>query len=83
MERINFVVNMDLPPDTATFLHRIGRAGRYGTYGLAVTLAAPDEQDRLRAMDHELGTCMTWVAGANPVPPDRRGGAWRARPTNR
>ncbi|XP_071451113.1 uncharacterized protein [Hetaerina americana] len=38
--RVDLVVSLDLPNNGATYLHRIGRAGRFGSYGLAVTLAA-------------------------------------------
>lgn len=30
VERVNFVVNLDLPRDPATYLHRVGRTGRFG-----------------------------------------------------
>lgn len=30
---INLVINLDLPWDAATYLHRMGRAGRYGSHG--------------------------------------------------
>jgi superfamily II DNA/RNA helicase len=30
LEHVNLVINMDLPPQDATFLHRVGRSGRYG-----------------------------------------------------
>ncbi|KAF9904007.1 DEAD (Asp-Glu-Ala-Asp) box polypeptide 20 [Linnemannia zychae] len=38
IDRVNLVVNMDLPRDPETYLHRIGRTGRYGTTGLAVSI---------------------------------------------
>ena len=50
---VNFVVNFDVPitvkegkkdPDYANFMHRVGRTGRFGTDGVAVTLMA-DETD--------------------------------------
>lgn len=43
VDRVNFVVNLDLPRDPATYLHRVGRSGRFGGRGLAVTLLSPDE----------------------------------------
>lgn len=43
VERINIVINYDMPPDSDQFLHRIGRAGRFGTKGLAITFCATDE----------------------------------------
>ena len=64
VERINLVVNMDLPSDTATYQHRIGRAGRFGTMGLAVTLAVPDELPWLQALDASVNAGrLLWVDG--------------------
>lgn len=34
---VNLVINLDLPYDLTTYLHRIGRAGRFGTHGIAVS----------------------------------------------
>ena len=31
IERVNIVINYDMPADTATYLHRVARAGRFGT----------------------------------------------------
>lgn len=44
LEGVTLVVNADLPGDAATLMHRVGRAGRFGTRGLAVTLLADDEE---------------------------------------
>jgi superfamily II DNA/RNA helicase len=42
---------MDLPTDTETYLHRIGRAGRYGGEGIAVSLVTEkDEASRFEDM---------------------------------
>merc|ERR1712242_75818 len=43
-ERVNIVFNYDMPEDTDTYLHRVARAGRFGTKGLAVTFVS-DEGD--------------------------------------
>ncbi|CAF4325868.1 unnamed protein product [Rotaria sp. Silwood2] len=37
IERVNIVFNYDMPEDTDTYLHRVVRAGRFGTKGLAIT----------------------------------------------
>ena len=42
IERVNVVINYDCPADSDTYLHRIARAGRFGTKGLAVTFLASD-----------------------------------------
>jgi len=44
IERVNIVFNYDMPEDTDTYLHRVARAGRFGTKGLAVTFVS-DEND--------------------------------------
>ena len=43
IERVNIVINYDMPDDGDTYLHRVGRAGRFGTKGLAVTFSSSDE----------------------------------------
>jgi len=43
IERVNIVINYDMSEDGDTYLHRVGRAGRFGTKGLAVTFVATDE----------------------------------------
>ncbi|CAF2869241.1 unnamed protein product [Rotaria sp. Silwood2] len=44
IERVNIVFNYDMPEDSDTYLHRVARAGRFGTKGLAITYVA-DESD--------------------------------------
>merc|ERR1719178_203349 len=43
IERVNIVINYDMPDDSDCYLHRVGRAGRFGTKGLALTFCASDE----------------------------------------
>uniref|UniRef100_H2UBI6 RNA helicase n=2 Tax=Takifugu rubripes TaxID=31033 RepID=H2UBI6_TAKRU len=44
IERVNIVFNYDMPEDSDTYLHRVARAGRFGTKGLAITFVS-DEKD--------------------------------------
>ena len=37
IERINIVINYDMPESSDSYLHRVGRAGRFGTKGLTVS----------------------------------------------
>ncbi|KAM8977183.1 putative ATP-dependent RNA helicase DDX20 [Pelodytes ibericus] len=46
-EKVNLVINLDVPHDWETYMHRIGRAGRYGTYGLSVTYCCRGEEENL------------------------------------
>ncbi len=55
LDRVNLVVNLDLPGDAATYAHRVGRAGRFGTRGVAVTLVAPAELEALQGYLREAG----------------------------
>ncbi|EZG79806.1 DEAD-box ATP-dependent RNA helicase [Gregarina niphandrodes] len=43
IERVNIVINYDMPESTDAYLHRVGRAGRFGTKGLAITFVASEE----------------------------------------
>ncbi|KAL5728856.1 RNA helicase [Ranunculus cassubicifolius] len=40
IERVNIVINYDMPDSADTYLHRVGRAGRFGTKGLAITFCS-------------------------------------------
>uniref|UniRef100_A0A182NH01 RNA helicase n=1 Tax=Anopheles dirus TaxID=7168 RepID=A0A182NH01_9DIPT len=56
VENVNLVVNADVPKDNATYLHRIGRAGRFGTKGIAVTLVSGvKDMERFRRILHDIG----------------------------
>jgi ATP-dependent RNA helicase UAP56/SUB2 len=48
VERVNIVVNYDMPPETDTYLHRVGRAGRFGTKGLAITFVATEDDQKMQ-----------------------------------
>ncbi|KAL2462717.1 DEAD-box ATP-dependent RNA helicase 56 [Forsythia ovata] len=40
MERVNIVINYDMPDSADTYLHRVGRAGRFGTKGVGITFVS-------------------------------------------
>merc|ERR1712167_413435 len=43
IERVNIVINYDMPGDSDSYLHRVGRAGRFGTKGLAISFCSGEE----------------------------------------
>merc|ERR1712225_222092 len=47
IERVNIVVNYDMPDSSDSYLHRVGRAGRFGTKGLAITFASSDDDAKI------------------------------------
>jgi ATP-dependent RNA helicase UAP56/SUB2 len=52
IERINLAINYDLPADADSYLHRVGRAGRFGTKGLAISFVSSDQdQEVLKAIE--------------------------------
>jgi ATP-dependent RNA helicase UAP56/SUB2 len=44
IEKINIVINYDMPSEPDQYLHRVGRAGRFGTKGLTISFIS-SEQD--------------------------------------
>ena len=51
VERISHVVNYDIPYDTESYVHRIGRTGRAGRKGEAILFVAPRERGMLGAIE--------------------------------
>ena len=52
---VNLVVNLDVPLSDATYMHRVGRTGRFGTSGLAVSVVTASELLRLQALVSRMG----------------------------
>lgn len=63
IQSVNVVINFDFPKNSETYLHRIGRSGRFGHLGLAVNLITSDDKQNLRRIEKELGTEI------KPIPP--------------
>lgn len=52
IERINVAINYDLPADADSYLHRVGRAGRFGTKGLSISFVSSEQdQEVLKAIE--------------------------------
>jgi len=54
------VINYELPRDPEVYLHRIGRSGRAGNKGLALSLCADTELDRVKAIEDYLSISAAW-----------------------
>lgn len=51
VEGVTHVFNYDIPLDTESYIHRIGRTGRAGEKGVAITLVAPKDRQLLEAIE--------------------------------
>lgn len=56
IQSVNVVINFDFPKNSETYLHRIGRSGRFGHLGLSVNLITYEDRHSLRRVEQELGT---------------------------
>ncbi len=54
IEGLTHVVNYELPFDGPTYVHRIGRTGRAGSSGMALTLVRPEERRRLQYLQNAI-----------------------------
>mmetsp|Transcript_16719 Transcript_16719/g.17479 ORF Transcript_16719/g.17479 Transcript_16719/m.17479 type:complete len:416 (+) Transcript_16719:116-1363(+) len=63
IQSVNVVINFDFPKTAETYLHRIGRSGRFGHLGLAINLITYDDRYNLFRVEQELGTEI------RPIPP--------------
>jgi ATP-dependent RNA helicase RhlE len=94
IDQLPMVINFELPMVAEDYVHRIGRTGRAGAEGLAISLVCHDEESRLRDIRRLLKQeiAIEAVAGFEPTRPLRldgapsKGGASRAqapRPAHR
>lgn len=47
IERVNIVINFDMAENSDTYLHRVGRAGRFGTKGMTITFVTTEEDKKV------------------------------------
>ncbi|ETW21575.1 cold-shock protein, partial [Mycobacterium gastri 'Wayne'] len=59
VERISHVLNYDIPHDTESYVHRIGRTGRAGRSGAALLFVSPRERHLLKAIEKATRQTMT------------------------
>mmetsp|Transcript_59395 Transcript_59395/g.173769 ORF Transcript_59395/g.173769 Transcript_59395/m.173769 type:complete len:457 (+) Transcript_59395:169-1539(+) len=63
IESVNVVINFDFPKNSETYLHRIGRSGRFGHLGLGINFVTYEDRFNLYRIEKELGTEI------QPIPP--------------
>jgi ATP-independent RNA helicase DbpA len=60
IEQLEAVINVDVTPDAEVHVHRIGRTGRAGHDGLALSLASLDEMGRVGRIELAQGVAFEW-----------------------
>ncbi len=56
IQAVNVVINFDFPKTAETYLHRIGRSGRFGHLGLAINLITHSDRYNLYDIEKQLNT---------------------------
>jgi superfamily II DNA/RNA helicase len=71
---ITHVINYDLPKNAEDYVHRIGRTGRAGASGIAISFASGKEVDYLRSIERFIGQSIPQqvIPGLEPARPLRR-----------
>ncbi|XP_036817663.1 probable ATP-dependent RNA helicase ddx6 [Oncorhynchus mykiss] len=64
IQAVNVVINFDFPKLGETYLHRIGRSGRFGHLGLAINLITYDDRFNLKGIEEQLGTEIRPIPGS-------------------
>ncbi|MGF1682923.1 DEAD/DEAH box helicase [Photobacterium minamisatsumaniensis] len=70
IEQLEYVVNFDMPFKAEDYVHRVGRTGRAGLTGNAISLVSIDEEWALKAVEELLDTRLPqqWLEGYEPDP---------------
>jgi len=63
IQAVNVVINFDFPRSSETYLHRVGRSGRFGHRGIAISMITNEDRFNLYRIEQELGTQIA------PIPP--------------
>jgi superfamily II DNA/RNA helicase len=56
IQGLDYVVNLDLPFFTEDYVHRVGRTGRAGKKGVAISLVTPAEEHKISLIEEVIGT---------------------------
>ena len=56
VQQVGLVINYELPKLETQYIHRIGRAGRFGRKGTAINFVLPNESEKLKSLEKHYNT---------------------------
>ncbi|CAN0385996.1 unnamed protein product, partial [Hapterophycus canaliculatus] len=63
IQSVNVVINFDFPKNAETYLHRIGRSGRFGHLGLAINLITYEDRHNLFRIEQASAGLICFIPG--------------------
>ena len=67
IDKLKYVINYDVPNEPETYVHRIGRSGRAGEEGVAISICEPEENAYIRGVEKLINQKLS-VINDNPFP---------------
>src|SRR5690554_3545856 len=67
IDKLRYVINFDIPTESETYVHRIGRSGRAGEEGVAISISEPEENSFVREIENLIQQKIE-VVSDNPYP---------------
>lgn len=86
IKNLPYVINYNLPDQAEMYIHRIGRTGRAGSKGLAISICTPEDREFLRAIEKLLGRPIPLVNNETysiPLSKSDNKGSGNHRPSHR
>lgn len=67
IDKLHYVINYDIPNESETYVHRIGRCGRAGEEGVSISMCEPEENSYIRAIEKLIKKRID-IVEENPYP---------------
>ena len=71
IDKLGYVINYDIPNESETYVHRIGRCGRAGDDGVSISICEPEENAYIKDIEKLIGQKIEVVKN-NPLPQTER-----------
>jgi ATP-dependent RNA helicase RhlE len=67
IDKLHYVINYDIPNESETYVHRIGRCGRAGEDGISISICEPEENEYIRDIEKLIKQKLQ-IVSSNPFP---------------